>query len=169
MMHVAEASISGLDDSKICSKSTVGYEFSPEDTNCKLLISGGSEKEKPWKLMIYGGKSTEEVESYIEQLEETLEREGGGFDLLKEPEITNLVAGGSLNQQINLEKKFEELSGRGFTLEYEPEQFPAIMLEVKNPSCTVLLFSTGKYILQGVRRIENIEPIIERIKNDIVG
>jgi transcription initiation factor TFIID TATA-box-binding protein len=60
-----------------------------------------------------------------------------------------------------------ELTDAGFEIEYEPEIFPAVILKLEMPSVTFLLFSTGKFLIQGLRSFEDIEPAIERMRSVI--
>lgn len=168
MMHVAEANISGLEESDVCKQSVTGYKFTPESTNCRVQISGGSEEqENPWKLMIYGGTSTQEAKSHINELKQDIEKGGGEFELIRPPEITNLVVGGSLDHSVNLESISVRLNKEDSDVEYEPEQFPALILHLDEPSCTVLLFSTGELLIQGVSELEPVPEIIERVKKRV--
>jgi len=41
--------------------------------------------------------------------------------------------------------------------EYEPNQFPGLVYRVKDPKAVFLLFSTGKVICTGTRKIEDVE------------
>lgn len=67
--------------------------------------------------------------------------------------IENIVASASLGVKISLEKIVEHLEGT----EYEPEQFPGLVYRMKNPKVAFLLFSSGKVVCTGVRKIEDIE------------
>ena len=53
----------------------------------------------------------------------------------------------------------------GIYVEYEPEQFPTAMVKLEIPPVTFLLFSTGKFVIQGLRGFDDIEPAIKRIQS----
>lgn len=48
--------------------------------------------------------------------------------------------------------------------EYNPERFPGIVLRIQNPKVTVLLFSTKKCVITGVKSVSDMETI----KNELV-
>ena len=43
--------------------------------------------------------------------------------------------------------------------EYNPERFPGVIIRIPQPKCTVLLFSTGKCVITGVRAFAEIDSI----------
>lgn len=88
---------------------------------------------------------------------------GHDAELVDGPEITNIVVSGGLGTPIQLEAVTVELTAEGIDIEYEPEQFPATIVKLEEPPVTFLLFSTGRFVIQGLRGLENIEPAIERI------
>ncbi len=165
MMHVAEAQASNLSEIDRLEDMLTGYKYSAQGSTCKIMVSGGSEeKEQPWKLMIYGGTSTEEAEGYIQELGESVEDAGGEFELTKSPVITNLAVSGELGtDSLNLEGLSVNLTQKGFDFEYEPEQFPALQFYMKEPECTFLLFSTGSYVIQGLREFDDIPVSLNKM------
>ena len=47
---------------------------------------------------------------------------------------------------------------------YEPEQFPAAILRINRPiKATALLFSSGKAIITGIKSLNQIEPVVQKI------
>jgi transcription initiation factor TFIID TATA-box-binding protein len=73
--------------------------------------------------------------------------------------IENIVASTSLGVRIPLEQIVEHLEGT----EYEPEQFPGLVYRMKNPKAAFLLFSSGKVVCTGVRKVEDIELAVDII------
>jgi transcription initiation factor TFIID TATA-box-binding protein len=73
--------------------------------------------------------------------------------------IENIVASASLGVRIPLEQIVEHLEGT----EYEPEQFPGLVYRMKNPKAAFLLFSSGKVVCTGVRKVEDIEFAVDTI------
>ena len=67
--------------------------------------------------------------------------------------IENIVASASLGIRLPLEKMVEHLEGT----EYEPDQFPGLVFRMKDPKAALLLFSSGKVICTGIRKIEDVE------------
>lgn len=43
--------------------------------------------------------------------------------------------------------------------EYNPDTFPGLILRLQKPKSTVLVFSTGKLVITGLRRTDDVNPI----------
>ena len=86
---------------------------------------------------------------------------------ITEPKITvqNMVASGDLHTPIDLNKAVLIMD----YVMYEPEVFPGLIYNMKNPRAVFLLFSTGKYVCTGVKKEELLETAIltleEVVKN----
>ncbi|MBW3000229.1 TATA-box-binding protein [Candidatus Woesearchaeota archaeon] len=78
--------------------------------------------------------------------------------------IVNIVVSTSLGHDIPLEKMAAMLSNT----EYNPEQFPGLVIRIKEPKTSALIFSSGKVVCTGARSMakvkESIEKIIESLK-----
>jgi transcription initiation factor TFIID TATA-box-binding protein len=61
--------------------------------------------------------------------------------------IENVVSSASLGVPIKLEKLVANLDG----VEYEPEQFPGLVMRLKNPKSAALIFSSGKIVCTGAK------------------
>jgi len=57
-------------------------------------------------------------------------------------EIVNIVVSSSLEHTIPLEKMAATLSNT----EYNPEQFPGLVIRIKEPKTSALIFSSGKIV-----------------------
>lgn len=139
-----------------------GYKFSPPDTNVRLIITGRDWSEK--RILIYGCTSTSEAEEYLSEFTTRIRNIGHNVAVISGPEITNLAVGGRMNSPLDLMKISSELREAGYKIEYEPEQFPAVILKIEDPSATILLFSTGSFVLQGLSKYDSIEPALSRIQ-----
>ena len=73
--------------------------------------------------------------------------------------VVNIVISSSLEQDIPLEKMAATLSNT----EYNPEQFPGLVIRIKEPKTSALIFSSGKIVLTGARTMEDVESSIEKI------
>lgn len=73
--------------------------------------------------------------------------------------VVNIVISSSLEQDIPLEKMAATLSNT----EYNPEQFPGLVIRIKEPQTSALIFSSGKIVLTGARSMEEVERSIEKI------
>tara|TARA_Y100000310_G_C20660372_1_gene804408 strand:+ start:821 stop:1381 length:561 start_codon:yes stop_codon:yes gene_type:complete len=74
----------------------------------------------------------------------------------KEIEIVNIVISSDLKKDIPLEKMAATLSNT----EYNPEQFPGLVLRIKEPKTTALVFSSGKIVCTGARNMADVDKAI---------
>lgn len=77
----------------------------------------------------------------------------------KEIEIVNIVISSDLKKDIPLEKMAATLPNT----EYNPEQFPGLVLRIKEPKTTALVFSSGKIVCTGARNMEDVERALQAI------
>jgi transcription initiation factor TFIID TATA-box-binding protein len=82
-----------------------------------------------------------------------------------EPIITiqNIVANGNLHQSLNLNKAILMME----SVMYEPEVFPGLIYNMKNPRAVFLLFSTGSFVCTGVKEEKVLERAILKLKREI--
>jgi len=140
-----------------------GHKFTPEDSNVRVIATGRDWSEK--RILIYGSKSSEEARKHIETVIERVTAVDHDAELIDGPEIKNIAVSGDLETPLQLESLSIELGEHGVDVEYEPEQFPAAIVKLDEPPVTFLLFSTGRFVIQGLRGFEYIEPAIERIQS----
>lgn len=74
-------------------------------------------------------------------------------------EVVNIVVSTSLEHEIPLEKMAAVLSNT----EYNPEQFPGLVIRIKDPKTSALIFGSGKVVCTGARSMEKVEQSIQRI------
>ena len=74
-------------------------------------------------------------------------------------EIVNIVVSTSLEHDIPLEKMAATLSNT----EYNPEQFPGLVIRIKEPKTSALIFSSGKVVCTGARTLDKVEESIKKI------
>jgi len=77
----------------------------------------------------------------------------------KEIEIVNIVVSSDLKHDVPLEKMAATLSNT----EYNPEQFPGLVLRIKEPKTSALIFSSGKIVCTGARTMEQVDEAIQKI------
>ena len=140
-----------------------GHKFTPEDSNVRVIATGRDWSEK--RILVYGSKSSKEAQDHVETIIERLTAIDHDAELIDGPEITNIAVSGDLGRPLTLESLSVELRELEVNVEYEPEQFPAAIIKLDEPAVTFLLFSTGRFVIQGLRGFEDIEPAIERIQS----
>jgi transcription initiation factor TFIID TATA-box-binding protein len=77
----------------------------------------------------------------------------------KEISIVNIVVSTSLEHDIPLERMAATLSNT----EYNPEQFPGLVIRIKDPKTSALIFSSGKVVCTGARTMEKVDESIKKI------
>jgi transcription initiation factor TFIID TATA-box-binding protein len=77
----------------------------------------------------------------------------------KDIKVVNIVVSSSLEHDIPLEKMAATLSNT----EYNPEQFPGLVIRIKEPKTSALIFSSGKIVCTGARTMHNVEESIKKI------
>ncbi|MEK6968014.1 MAG: TATA-box-binding protein [Nanoarchaeota archaeon] len=73
--------------------------------------------------------------------------------------VVNIVISTSLKHDIPLEKMAATLSNT----EYNPEQFPGLVIRIKEPKTSALIFSSGKVVCTGARSLDKVEESIKKI------
>jgi transcription initiation factor TFIID TATA-box-binding protein len=73
--------------------------------------------------------------------------------------VENVVASTSLNVPIKLENLVSKLDN----VEYEPEQFPGLVLRLKDPKVAALIFSSGKVVCTGAKSPRDSKIAISKI------
>ena len=73
--------------------------------------------------------------------------------------IENVVASASLGVPVKLEKLVSNIEG----VEYEPEQFPGLVMRLKNPKAAALIFSSGKVVCTGAKSPKEAKVAISNV------
>ena len=86
--------------------------------------------------------------------------EQGALDTKKrDMTVVNIVISTSLEHDIPLEKMAATLSNT----EYNPEQFPGLVIRIREPKTSALIFSSGKVVCTGARTMEKVHESIGKI------
>lgn len=73
--------------------------------------------------------------------------------------IQNIVATTSLGKDVPLIKLAKTIPNT----EYNPEQFPGLVLRIKQPKSAVLVFSSGNLVCTGTKSIAQVKQVIEQV------
>lgn len=73
--------------------------------------------------------------------------------------VQNIVATASLGKEVSLTK----LARSDANTEYNPEQFPGLVLRVKKPKSAVLVFSSGNLVCTGTKSISQVKEVINSV------
>jgi len=86
--------------------------------------------------------------------------DGKKYDSLK---IENIVASGQIADSINL----EEVSRQIPNCELNKKRFPGAVFRVEDPKVASLIFSSGKIVLTGIRRKDDLKTGLDIIINSL--
>jgi len=73
--------------------------------------------------------------------------------------IQNIVATTSLNTKVPLVKLVRSQSNT----EYNPEQFPGLVLRINKPKSAVLVFNSGNLVCTGTKSIAQVQEVIVQV------
>ena len=77
--------------------------------------------------------------------------------------VQNIVATTSLGKPVSLTK----LARTQSNTEYNPEQFPGLVLRVKEPKSAVLVFSSGNLVCTGTKSVAQVKEVIAAVIKQI--
>ncbi len=117
-----------------------------------LIFSSG-------KIVCTGARSIADVRKVVKKVADMIKDAKLGEPKKYSIQIENIVASAKLPSRLNLDKIAFELENS----EYEPEQFPGLVYRMKDPKAAFLLFSSGKVVCTGVRKVEDIESSVKII------
>ena len=166
---VATTSLGKELDIKSISRALEGAQYEPdrfpgivyrikEPKTAMLLFRSG-------KVVCTGAKSIEMVRTAIDQLVKQIE--AAGVPVTKKPEIIvqNIVASADLQLSLNLNTIAISLGLE--RVEYEPEQFPGLVYRISEPKVVALLFGSGKIVLTGAKKTEDIDAAAQKIYDEL--
>ncbi len=83
------------------------------------------------------------------------------------PEITvqNMVATVDLGARLKLDSIAITLGLEN--VEFEPEQFPGLVYRVRDPKVVMLIFSSGKVVCTGAKKIPDIDKAVNILIEDL--
>lgn len=119
------------------------------------------------KIVCTGVKSIDDVKTVINNVAEELRSIGISIDKNPEFIIQNIVASADLGSELNLNAI---AIGLGLeNIEYEPEQFPGLVYRLSEPKVVVLLFGSGKLVITGGKKAEDVEAAVKKISKELMG
>lgn len=74
-------------------------------------------------------------------------------------QVQNIVATSSLGKPVSLTK----LARSNSNTEYNPEQFPGLVLRIKKPKSAVLVFSSGNLVCTGTKSVAQVKEVINQV------
>jgi transcription initiation factor TFIID TATA-box-binding protein len=110
------------------------------------------------KLISIGSKSPDQAEKDLRYTVNYL-LENNIIDPVNiEPNTRNLVAMTTFTGNLSLEDIVDQIGAM-----YEPEQFPGAILKKEATNATFLIFQSGKIVIAGTKKIEELELSVQMI------
>jgi len=101
----------------------------------------------------------EEVEETLEVVEEKDDEEGLDY------KIENVVA--TVVVEITEKIDLNVIARKHADVEYNPERFPGLVMRILKPKATILIFSTGKMVVTGMRKASEADRVVEKVLKNI--
>ncbi|MCB9362737.1 TATA-box-binding protein [Candidatus Woesearchaeota archaeon] len=73
--------------------------------------------------------------------------------------VVNMVISTALEEHINLDKLASTLPNT----EYNPEQFPGLIMRIKDPKTSALIFTSGRVVCTGAKNMADAERSVQNI------
>jgi len=134
-------------------------KFEKPKTAVLILFNG--------KLVCTGAKSMDEVKDVIKKTVKKIK--DVGFEIKKnyKVEIDNIVASVDLKKEIQLSSVSKGLLLKHVV--YEPEKFPGLIYKTEDPDAVLLLFSSGRLVCTGVKKVEDASNVINTMKEKLTS
>jgi len=116
------------------------------------------------KMVCTGAKSEKQARSAVGKVVRELKT--NGIVIIGKPkiEIQNMVSSADLHGKIDLETASDIMDN----VMYEPEQFPGLIYRMKEPKVVMLLFASGKLVITGAKREEQVYEAAEKINATLI-
>ena len=108
--------------------------------------------------------SEEESEEEIEEEEKEFEGEYD-YESNLDYKIENVVA--TVVVEITEKIDLNQIARRHAEVEYNPERFPGLVMRIEKPRATILIFSTGKMVVTGLRQASEAERVVDKVVKNI--
>jgi len=108
-------------------------------------------------------KEEELLEDELEDGDELEEEEE--FESNLDYKIENVVA--TVVVEITEKIDLNQIARRHADVEYNPERFPGLVMRIEKPRATILIFSTGKMVVTGLRKAVEAPRVVEKVVKNI--
>ena len=105
-----------------------------------------------------------EEESELE-MEDGNEKEDFNYEENLDYKIENVVA--TVVVEIAEKIDLNQIARRHVEVEYNPERFPGLVMRIEKPRATILIFSTGKMVVTGLRHATEADRVVEKVVKNI--
>jgi transcription initiation factor TFIID TATA-box-binding protein len=81
-------------------------------------------------------------------------------------EVVNIVASGSINKEIEVEQVARDI--QAFNVNYDPSNFPGIVIKITADGPTILLFRSGKFVVTGPSTQDLLNESIDMLSESLL-
>lgn len=108
----------------------------------------------------------DEKEEKKEKKEKEEEKEGEyDYNTDLDYKIENVVA--TVVVEITEKIDLNQIARRHAEVEYNPERFPGLVMRIEKPRATILIFSTGKMVVTGLRHASEADRVVDKVVKNI--
>ena len=166
---IVSAQISDALDIKSLAEKIPGSNYNPDEFSglsvkledpkvAVLILSSG-------KIVCTGAKKMEDVDNTINKITNNIRK--AGFDVKEyyTIETQNIIASTNLKKEMHLSS-----IAKGLILQhvdYEPKHFPGLIYRVDEFRAVLILFSSGKLICTGAKKMEDATHAIDMMKEKL--
>ncbi len=111
------------------------------------------------KIVCTGARNLNDVKEVFRKVARVLRSNGVKVPRKYEVVVENIVAAIKFNVRFNLDRIAYGIE----TAEYEPEQFPGLVYRMDSPRVAFLLFTSGKVICTGARKLKDVRKAVEML------
>lgn len=109
-------------------------------------------------------KEEDELEDKPEEKGKELKKEDD-LETDLDYKIENVVA--TVVVEITEKIDLNQIARRHADVEYNPERFPGLVMRIEKPRATILIFSTGKMVVTGMRKATEAGKVVEKVLKNI--
>jgi transcription initiation factor TFIID TATA-box-binding protein len=107
----------------------------------------------------------DEEEEEGEEVEEEEEAEDKEVEPDLDYKIENVVA--TVSVEITEKIDLNQIARKHADVEYNPERFPGLVMRIEKPRATILIFSTGKMVVTGLRKASEAPRVVDKVVRNI--
>ncbi len=94
-------------------------------------------------------------------LDNKIEDEEYDFESDLDYKIENVVA--TVIAEIEKKIDLNQIARKYSEVEYNPERFPGLVMRIEKPRATILIFSTGKMVVTGLRKASEAGNVVDKV------
>jgi transcription initiation factor TFIID TATA-box-binding protein len=168
---VADAQIAGDLDIKQLAEKSPDFNYNPDEfkgltlkidkpKTAILLLPNG-------KAFCTGAKNMDDVKTSLKIATDEIKNLGIKVKQKYKHQIQNIIVSINLKKELNLKAISKGLMAQN--VNYDPEQFPGLIYRPKDSKEVLLVFSSGKIVCTGAKKIEDASKAIEMMKNKLTS